>query len=339
LLPSIFPPTLPGNFLEVSEVREISRTCGFSWLPFCLYSKGNAIMTPFSVADGARLLGIHPKTLCHWLKEATIPLAAHPADARIKCVTQEDLQQVASLHGRPLQSSVLGEAASPASVSSHVPALSGPEKEREPASTTGSFPLSHLHETDQIQRLASLETRIGTLQEQMTQLTLALLQERERSVEHRLTVLEALLHPLVGRQLSAPLTPEAEQEPPCPLQVPKPLHPAEQLARSRRPALIEYGASGIYVLISAQDGEVHLEPDSRAWFDWLATLSSFRFIGPVGRFTAHRGYKQGQQTHFWSASRCVRRHTYKHYLGVTESLTLASLEHVAARLQSDADAR
>ncbi len=84
---------------------------------------------------------------------------------------------------------------------------------------------------------------------------------------------------------------------------------------------------------------MHLEPNSRAWFDWLATLSSFRFIGPVGRFTAHRGYKQGQQTLYWSASRCVRRHTYKHYLGMTESLTLANLEHTAARLQSDVDVR
>jgi hypothetical protein len=85
---------------------------------------------------------------------------------------------------------------------------------------------------------------------------------------------------------------------------------------------------------------VHLEPDSRAWFDWLATLSSFRFVGQGGRFTAHRGYNNhGQQTRFWSASRCVRRHTYKHSLGVTESLTIASLEHIAARLQSDIDAR
>ncbi len=84
---------------------------------------------------------------------------------------------------------------------------------------------------------------------------------------------------------------------------------------------------------------MQLKPDSRAWFDWLATLSSFRFVGPAGRFTAHRGYHQSHQTRFWSASRCVRRHTYKHYLGVTESLTIASLEHIAARLQSDIDAR
>ena len=63
------------------------------------------------------------------------------------------------------------------------------------------------------------------------------------------------------------------------------LHPAEHLARSRRPPLIEYCASGLYVIISSHEGEVHLEPHSRAWFDWLATLSSFRFIGPVGRGT------------------------------------------------------
>ena len=286
-------------------------------------------MTILPVADGARLLGIHPKTLCHWLKEANIPLVTHPTDARIKCVTEEHLQQVASLHGRPLLSSVPSQAQ----------ALSGPEKEREPASTGCSLPLSPLHETDQIQRLASLETRIVTLQEQITQLTLALLQERERSVEHRLTALEALLQSSVGRQISALPTPRAEQESPGPRRVPRPLHPVEQLARSRMPPLIEYSAQGIYVIISSQEGEVHLEPNSRAWFDWLATLSSFRFVGPMGCFTGHRGYKDGQQTRYWSASRCVRRHTYKHYLCMTESLTIANLECTAAKLQSDIDAR
>ncbi|MEO9027201.1 MAG: hypothetical protein ABI413_00145 [Ktedonobacteraceae bacterium] len=104
------------------------------------------------------------------------------------------------------------------------------------------------------------------------------------------------------------------------------------------PPLIEYCVPGIYVIISPQEGEVHLEPNSRAWFDWLATLSSFRFVGPMGRFTGHRGYKDGQQTRYWSGSRCVRRHAYKQYLGMTESLTIANLEHAAARLQSDIDA-
>ncbi len=93
-------------------------------------------------------------------------------------------------------------------------------------------------------------TRMLTLQEQIAQLTLALLKERERAVEHRLTALESLMQPLLGRQVSAPPTPEAEQEPPCTLRVPRPLHPVEQLARSRRPPLLEYCAPGIYVIES-----------------------------------------------------------------------------------------
>ncbi|HEX6480496.1 MAG TPA: hypothetical protein VF043_16795 [Ktedonobacteraceae bacterium] len=291
-------------------------------------------MALLPVADGARLLGVHPKTLHHWLQQANVPFTTHPTDAHMKCVTEEQIQQVAALHSRPL----------------HAPATTGPVKPKAQAlltleqetghqQTAQALPTFFSQETELIQRLLSLETRVVTLQEQLAQLALTLLQERERSLERRITVLGSLLQPLVGRQMPDPPTPEAEQEPPGTRRVPRPLHPAEQLARSRRPPLIEYGASGLYVIISSQDGEVHLQPDSRAWFDWLATLSSFRFIGPVGRFTAHRGYKQGQQTLYWSASRCVRRHTYKHYLGLTESLTLASLEHVAARLQSDVDAR
>ncbi len=56
-------------------------------------------MTTFPVADGARMLGIHPKTLHHWLTQANVPCAAHPTDAHIKCLTEEHLQEVARLHG------------------------------------------------------------------------------------------------------------------------------------------------------------------------------------------------------------------------------------------------
>jgi hypothetical protein len=296
-------------------------------------------MTLLPVADGARLLGIHPKTLHHWLKEANIPLAIHPTDARITCVTEEHLQQVASLHGRPLQAFRPLGATSPSLVPSQVSVPHVPENETEPTSTACSFLTTYGAFADLLQKLSGQETKIATLAEQFAQLTLFLLQERERSVEQRLTTLESLMQPLVRRQLSALPTPGAEQEPPCTQRVPRPLHPVEQLARSRMPPLIEYSASGIYVIISSQEGEVHLEPNSRAWFDWLATLASFRFVGPTGRFTGHRGYKNGQQTRYWSASRCVRRHTYKQYLGMTESLTIANLERTAARLQSDIDAR
>jgi hypothetical protein len=298
-------------------------------------------MTILPVTDSARLLGIHPKTLHHWLKEANMPLVAHPTDARIKCVTEEHLQRVARLRSRPLPSAASFpplEAASLPLIASQAMVRPSPN-EVESASTACSLPAPYTPETDLLQKLVCLETKVVTLQEQHTQLALALLQERERSVEHRITTLESLMQQLLGGQMPNPPAPEARQEPACSVLQNRPLHPAEQGVRSRMPPLIEYCAPGIYVIISSQQGEVHLEPDSRAWFDWLATLSSFRFIGPAGRFTAHRGYNHGQQTRYWSASRCVRRHTYKHYLGVTESLTLASLEHIAASLQSDVDAR
>lgn len=59
-------------------------------------------MATFPVATAARILGIHPKTLHRWLGEAHVPLAAHPTDARIKCVAEEHLLEVARRHGRPL---------------------------------------------------------------------------------------------------------------------------------------------------------------------------------------------------------------------------------------------
>jgi DNA-binding transcriptional MerR regulator len=54
-------------------------------------------MALLPVADGARLLGVHPKTLHHWLQQANVPFTTHPTDARIKCVTEEQIQQVAAL--------------------------------------------------------------------------------------------------------------------------------------------------------------------------------------------------------------------------------------------------
>ncbi len=292
-------------------------------------------MTLLPVADGARLLGIHPKTLHHWLQQANVPFTTHPTDARIKCVTEEQIQQVAALHSRPLRSAATTGPVMPKAQALHIP-----EHETGHQQTAQALPTFFSQETELIQRLLSLETRVVTLQEQVAQLALTLLQERERATEHHITALEPLMHQLMGRQKPNPLAPEAGKESACSVLQNRPLHPAEQGARSRSPPLIEYSAQGIYVIISSQEGEVHLEPNSRAWFDWLATLSSFRFVGPAGRFTAHRGYNNhGQQTRYWSASRCVRRHTYKHYLGVTESLTIASLEQIAARLQSDIDAR
>lgn len=109
------------------------------------------------------------------------------------------------------------------------------------------------------------------------------------------------------------------------------LHPAEIRARSRVLPLIEYGAHGSYVVICPQEGELHLTPDSPEWFDWLATLSSFRFVGQQGRLSAYR--KPGR-TFCWFAYRRIHRRRYEHALGRTDQLTIDHLEQMAAQLQS-----
>jgi len=98
--------------------------------------------------------------------------------------------------------------------------------------------------------------------------------------------------------------------------------------------LIEYTASGQYVVICPELGELALLPDSPEWFAWLVTLSSFRFVGQQGRFTA---YRRSRSSRSWRAHRSIHQHHYKHTLGVTDQLTINRLEQAAAILQSHRD--
>jgi hypothetical protein len=291
-------------------------------------------MVTLPLADGARLLGIHPKTLHHWFKEANLPLVAHPTDARIKCVAEEHLQQVARLHSRPFQSSV-----SPPLVPSQVQTPHASENEAEPPSTACSLLAPSASEVDLLQKLSCLETKVVTLQEQFAQLALALLQERERSAERRISALETITAELVGRPVFPASFPDlqatgTEPERVCTPHSFRQINPAEQRARSRMPPLIEYSAQGTYVIVSSQEGELHLGPDSTEWFDWLATLSSFRFVGKQGRFTAYRESDRRGPKRGWTAHRGIHGRRYKHWLGVTDRLTIDSLEQMAAKLQS-----
>ena len=111
-------------------------------------------------------------------------------------------------------------------------------------------------------------------------------------------------------------------------------------SRAKRPApsvpvlpLIEYGSQGTYVVICPTHGLLPLEPDTPAWFAWLSTLSSFRFVGKRGRFTAHREVERLPRA-AWRAHRSMRSHTYNLHLGSTESLTIATLEQAAATLHA-----
>lgn len=103
-------------------------------------------------------------------------------------------------------------------------------------------------------------------------------------------------------------------------------------------ALIEYGAQGQYVVVCPRQGVLSLAPDSPEWFDWLASLTAFRFVGPAGRFSACRASTKGQYTRCWAARRWFHDHDFWHYLGVTDRLTLACLEQAAAALQARVDA-
>jgi hypothetical protein len=185
--------------------------------------------------------------------------------------------------------------------------------------------------------LGQLHTQVVTLQQQLTGLALHVLHERTAGYEQRLQSLEALLSaPLETWQPCQPLDVAATLAP-APALTPR-LLPVEVRARSRVTALIEYGAGGQYVAVCPRQGVLALVPDSPAWFDWLASLTSFRFLGPAGRFSACRASQNGQYTRRWAARRVFHGHDCWHSLGVTDRLTLAVLEEAAAALQARVDA-
>ena len=59
-------------------------------------------MTTIPQMECCTMLGIDPKTLRNWLRHAHLQFVAQPTDARLKCLTLEQVQQLAALHARPL---------------------------------------------------------------------------------------------------------------------------------------------------------------------------------------------------------------------------------------------
>jgi hypothetical protein len=285
--------------------------------------KGEPIMTLLPLIDCSQMLAIDAKTLRHWRRLANIPLHPHPSDARVKCLTMEHMRQLAALHGRTLKPY---EAAEPSLLGAPLV----------PTDTNGA-----LGETSAIQpapelltKLAQLETQVATMQQHLAELALELLQERTLRYEQRLHTLETLMgapqHPSV--QPPAARQRMDEQNPPE-----TGSHTQRRLPQTKLPApsrlipLIEYAADGTYVAICPERGALPLTPDSPEWFDWLATLSSFRFVGQRGRLSAYR--KPGR-TFCWFAYRRIHHHRYEHALGRTDQVTIDHLEHMAAQLQS-----
>jgi hypothetical protein len=285
-------------------------------------------MTTIPQMECCTMLGIDPKTLRNWLRHAHLHFAAHPADARLKCLTLEQVQQLATLHARPLSlpaaaSTTLRQAAIPLASTLSPPA---PSQESETQEACAAAAFSEEMELRKV--VCALEAKVMTLQEHLTQLSLELLRERSEQYERRLSSLEALLSQnapcLPVKTEGVPVVDHHKERPSQ-----RSPHPGELQARARVIPRVEMGAAGSYVLICPHEGELTFPTDSLEWFEWFCSLSSFRFIGHSGRFTA---YREGQRS--WRAYRTFRGQTHKQSLGTTDRLSIARLEEVAGLLQS-----
>lgn len=274
-------------------------------------------MTLFALKEGSALLGIDPKTLRQWMQQAHLGFQPHPGDARLTCVTSEHLEQLAALHHRPLD----------------MPAAAAQLHPTEAVPTGGGDKPSAQSELDLLARLAHLESHLAVVQQHLAALTLDFLQERTGRYEHRMHTLETLILPPSKPEQAVCPKPEAserESQADRPLN-PSRVHPMKGRHRAILP-LIEYGADGRYVVICPQQGELALVPDSPQWFAWLETISSLRFLGQQGRWSAYRD--KGRSSGCWFAYRRINGHQYVRSLGSSHQLTIARFEQMAATFQS-----
>jgi hypothetical protein len=286
---------------------------------------------PFPVA--CSMLAVPTRTLQRWLKHSNLSLQRTPTGICIKCLTIEQVQQLATLHGRFIKHRAVSllEGKSP-SVSPEKPAEEQKASLETPVDLESHLSPAFRTEPKLFERLSSLQATVATLQQQVTECALELRNQRDIQFEQRLSTLEICVGsspPQQVAEVSAVIHPQGESS--SARWYPKPV---ELRSRSRTVSLIKYTAHGTYLVISPQEGEISLTPDSPEWFDWLASLSSFRFLGRQGRFNAYRECRQGHQTRSWTAHRSIDSHRYKHYLGVTNHLTISRLEQIADRLQS-----
>jgi len=264
-------------------------------------------MTTVPFTHVAHLLAVDTKTLRQWIKQSNLELSQSPTDARVKCLTSEQVHLLASLHGRVLPLPAEPSAGSPR------------------PGEVGSQTSPAIREVPGLrEKLMQLEAEFATQQEQIAALSLQLLREREQRMEHRLLTLETLLTS-TGVSLLQPQIPSLPSQPDGLKAIPNP----REEQRARLIPLIEYSSSGSYVLICPKEGELHLIPDTPEWFAWLASLSSFRFVGQSGRLSARRG-SSPRCHHSWYARRVIHQRDYCKYLGANHHVTIARLEHIAA---------
>jgi hypothetical protein len=259
-------------------------------------------MTLIALTECCRLLGIDGKTLRRWLAQAQLPVEAHPSDARCKGLARDHLLVLARDHHRSL-------AGMPAPW---------------PASTAAAetSPGLSAELLTALQMLSTLPAQLAALQQQLADLT-ALVQSPPQAC---VTIPHAQ-QKAARRSAPMPTKASARARPTASSRAKPPQPPAQVLP------LIEYGVGGSYVVLCPTHGLLALELDTPEWFAWLATLSSFRFVGKHGRLTAHREVERLPRA-AWRAHRSIRSHTYNLHLGLTEALTIATLEQAATTLQA-----
>lgn len=267
-------------------------------------------MTAVPFTQVAHMLAVDAKTLRQWIKQSNLELTPHSTDARIKCLTIEQVHLLASLHGKdlPLPSE---------------PCTGG----REPNVVASQVSPVAVYWIDLLDKLTRLEAQVASQQEQIAHLALQLLLEREQRTEQRLLALEAVLAS-TGEEpglLPASTVPQTSQT------LPQAFH--QTAKRTRIIPLIEYCADGTYVLICPKEGELHITPDTPEWFAWLASLSSFRFVGRSGRLSARRG-SPPRSHHSWYAQRTIHQQYRVKYIGVSEHVTIDRLEQIATTIES-----
>jgi LuxR family transcriptional regulator, maltose regulon positive regulatory protein len=76
-----------------------------------------------------------------------------------------------------------------------------------------------------------------------------------------------------------------------------------------------------------------MQPDRPEWFAWLRDISSFAFQCREGHFTARKEARRRGDM-YWVAYKRAGNRLTKHYIGTTESATIARLEQVARDLQA-----
>src|SRR5262249_28818054 len=127
---------------------------------------------PFTVV--CSMLGIDAKTLRQWLKQSHLALQTHSTDARIKCLTMEQVHTLATLHHRSVKE---GVAAIPEQGGAPLLSANASSTGEQPMLPVlpvpgGQLPSTSLSGPDLLQSLLSLQATVANLQQQVAQLAL-----------------------------------------------------------------------------------------------------------------------------------------------------------------------